>query len=504
MFSSTQLADCLKRTRVLVVGDLMLDCYYWGKVRRISPEAPVPIVKVNEKTYRLGGAGNVIANLSGLGCQSTIVSVIGQDAPATQVKNLMASFHVDDQCVVDTKRPTTTKTRIMADKQQVVRLDEENGGNLGSGISNHLFEVIKRQLALTHTLILSDYGKGLFASADFIQNIIKECGKTNIPVFIDPKGRNWHRYTGATCITPNTAELELVIGEPMGSDYNLTSAALNLCRELSFDKLLVTRGPKGMTLVGEGSSPVTIAAKAREVFDVSGAGDTVIATLAACVASGLCFSDAASVANSAAGIVVGKLGTQPVTWPELERALDEDEQRKPTSTLWKAADVSEAEIRLARWRQEEQRIVFTNGCFDLLHPGHVSLLHQARRLGDRLIVGLNTDDSIKRLKGPWRPILPGPDRAAILSALEDVDMVVFFDEDTPLNLIGRLRPDILVKGADYRIGDVVGKDIVESYGGQVRLVDILEGHSTTTIARKLSENSDQTETQTKKGVNDGD
>ena len=260
-----------------------------------------------------------------------------------------------------------------------------------------------------------------------------------------------------------------------------------LRRRLSLQWLLVTRGPRGMALFGDDPAPMMIAARTREVFDVSGAGDTVIATLAACVAAGLSFVAAAGVANTAAGIVVGKVGTQPVRWSELERGLSDAQQPLPKSSLWKVADLQEANQRLSRWRQGEQRIVFTNGCFDLLHPGHVSLLHQARHLGDRLIVGLNTDASIRRLKGATRPILPEADRAAILSALEDVDMVVFFDEDTPLDLIDRLRPDILVKGADYRIEDVVGRTIVEAYGGEVRLVDILEGHSTTAIARKLSE-----------------
>jgi D-beta-D-heptose 7-phosphate kinase/D-beta-D-heptose 1-phosphate adenosyltransferase len=295
------------------------------------------------------------------------------------------------------------------------------------------------------------------------------------------------RYDGATCITPNTVELALAIGDDAKDRDRLASVIRDLCRKLSLEKLLVTQGPEGMTLFGNDAPPITIAANAREVFDVSGAGDTVIATLAACVATGMDYGEAASVANSAAGIVVGKLGTQPVSWAELERSLENDERRKPNAALWKVSDAQEAEIRLSGWRRREQRIVFTNGCFDLLHPGHVSLLHQARSLGDRLIVGLNSDDSIRRLKGAQRPILPGKDRAAILSALEDVDMVVFFDEDTPLNLIGRLKPDILVKGADYRIDEVVGKDIVEAYGGQVRLVEILKGHSTTAIARRLSE-----------------
>ena len=482
------LADQLGRTKVLVVGDLMLDCYYWGDVRRISPEAPVPVVKVNEKTFSLGGAGNVAANLSGLGCSATVIGLIGQDPASRQLQELLASFHITDHSVVDARRPTITKTRIMASKQQVVRLDEEDGRDIDTETAHGLLSATVQSLPHVNAVILSDYGKGMFTSFDFIQSMIQVCKKEGVPIFIDPKGRHWERYAGATCITPNTAELELAAGTQVNAQSDWVPVAQHLRRQLALEWLLVTRGPGGMALFGDAALPVIIAARSREVFDVSGAGDTVIATLAACVAAGMNFTDAASVANTAAGIVVGKLGTQPVRWLELARALAEASQRKPASTLWKVADVQEATVRLSRWRQADQRIVFTNGCFDLLHPGHVSLLHQARHLGDRLIVGLNTDASIKRLKGEQRPILPEQDRAAILSALEDVDMVVFFDEDTPLNLIAQLKPDILAKGADYRVADVVGKATVESYGGQVRLVEILEGHSTTAIANKLSGN----------------
>jgi D-beta-D-heptose 7-phosphate kinase / D-beta-D-heptose 1-phosphate adenosyltransferase len=482
------LAGRLNRATVLVVGDLMLDCYYWGDVHRISPEAPVPVVKVkiNEKSFRLGGAGNVAANLSGLGCTAAVLGLIGQDAASIQLQELLASFNIQDHCLVDASRPTTTKTRIMASKQQVVRLDEEDGSRIGSQTADRILKAVEEMLPTVDTVILSDYGKGMFDAVEFIQAVIQSCRKMNVPVFIDPKGRDWDRYAGATCVTPNTAELELAAGTDVKAESDLIPLAQDLRRRLALDWLLVTRGPKGMALFGDGASPVMIAARAREVFDVSGAGDTVIATLAACVATGLSLAEAASVANTAAGIVVGKLGTWAVRWSELVEALINETEKKPASTLWKVADVQEASARLARWRQAKQRIVFTNGCFDLLHPGHVSLLHQARHLGDRLIVGLNTDASIRRLKGEQRPILPGKDRAAILSALEDVDMVVFFDEDTPLTLIDQLKPDILVKGADYRVADVVGKSIVESYGGQVRLVDILQGHSTTAIARRLS------------------
>ncbi len=484
------LADRLCRTRVLVVGDLMLDCYYWGSVGRISPEAPVPVVKVDRKTFSLGGAGNVAANLAGLGGRATIVGLIGNDDAAGRIREMLVADGVDDRCVVDADRPSITKTRIMASNQQVVRLDEEDSRPITSGTADRIKGAVEPLLSRVNAVILSDYGKGMFASADFMQALIRACREKGLPVCVDPKGRHWERYAGATCVTPNTAELELAAGTSAKADSELVPAARDIRDRLQLDWLLVTRGARGMALFGENAAPVSIAAQSREVFDVSGAGDTVIATLAACVASGMAFEDAAAVANQAAGIVVGKLGTQPVRWSELERVLTDDTGNRPTSTLWKVADLKEAVSRLSRWRQTDQRIVFTNGCFDLLHPGHVSLLHQARHLGDRLIVGLNTDASIQRLKGPQRPILPGQDRAAILSALEDVDMVVFFDEDTPLNLIEQLKPDILVKGADYRIEEVVGREAVEAYGGQVRLVDILDGHSTTTIVRKLSTNGD--------------
>jgi D-beta-D-heptose 7-phosphate kinase/D-beta-D-heptose 1-phosphate adenosyltransferase len=484
------LADRLNHTRVLVVGDLMLDCYYWGDVGRISPEAPVPVVKVARKTFSLGGAGNVAANLAGLGGGAIIVGLIGQDEAAGRIREMLAAVEVDDGCVVDVDRPSITKTRIMASNQQVVRLDEEDSSAISVWTADRILEAVDQLLPRVDAVILSDYGKGMFASADFMQALIRACRGKGLPVFVDPKGRHWERYAGATCITPNTAELELATGTSVAAEPDLVPAARNIRDRLQLDWLLVTRGPRGMALFGADAAPLSIAAQSREVFDVSGAGDTVIATLAACVASGMAFGDAAAIANQAAGIVVGKLGTQPVQWPELARVLTDAPGNQPASTLWKVADPQEALSRLSRWRQADQRIVFTNGCFDLLQPGHVSLLHQARHLGDRLIVGLNTDASIQRLKGPQRPILPGQDRAAILSALEDVDMVVFFDEDTPLNLIEQLKPDILVKGADYRIEEVVGREAVEFYGGQVRLVDILDGHSTTTIVRKLSANDD--------------
>jgi D-beta-D-heptose 7-phosphate kinase/D-beta-D-heptose 1-phosphate adenosyltransferase len=481
------LSQRLARTRLLVIGDLMLDCYCWGDVRRISPEAPVPVVKVNARTYSLGGAGNVAANLSGLGCRVALVALSGTDAAADRVRSLLADAAIDDHCIAAADRPTTTKTRVMAGKQQVARLDEEAGGRIDARLEDRIAVAADEMVADVQAVVVSDYGKGMFAATEMIQAIIGVTRKKGIPIFVDPKGKRWERYAGASCVTPNTAELELVAGQPLGGDVDLTPVAGDLCRRLSLDRLLVTRGAQGMSLFSPDGPALTIAARAREVFDVSGAGDTVIATLAACVAAGMTVDAAAAVSNAAAGIVVGKLGTQPVRWPELALALADMQAPRPDATAWKVADIDAAAARVAAWRQDRQQIVFTNGCFDLLHPGHVSLLHQARALGDRLVVGLNTDASIRRLKGRQRPILAGRDRGAILSALADVDLVVFFDEDTPLDLITVLKPDVLVKGADYRIAEVVGKAVVESYGGQVRLVEILNGYSTTAIARKLAD-----------------
>lgn len=480
------LADRLKQASVLVVGDLMLDRYFWGEVSRISPEAPVPVVKVTEKTFSLGGSGNVAANLAGLGCPIRLVGLVGVDPAAEKLRDMMASAGIADHCLPDDHRPTITKTRIMAGTQQVVRLDEEVDTAIDPETAGRLLDQALSLIPAVKAVILSDYGKGLFQDTSVVQTLIQTCRNAGIPVFVDPKGKNWERYAGATCITPNTAELEAVHGARFSGEDELVQVTRRLRRDLSLDWLLVTRGPRGMALVGETGPAALIPARTRDVFDVSGAGDTVIAALAAGVSIGLSFPQAAAMANMAAGIVVGKVGTQPVHMDDLMNALSASPMQDSETVLWKVADPREAAVRVSRWRQAGQRIVFTNGCFDLLHPGHVSLLHKSRGLGDRLVVGLNTDASICRLKGPSRPILPGEDRAAILSALGDVDMVVFFDEDTPLNLISLLKPDVLVKGADYRIEAVVGGDVVKSYGGEVRLVDLLPGHSTTAIAKKLA------------------
>jgi D-beta-D-heptose 7-phosphate kinase / D-beta-D-heptose 1-phosphate adenosyltransferase len=474
--------------RVLVVGDIMLDRYFWGVVQRISPEAPVPVIKMQRSSVSLGGAGNVVANLAGLDCAATIVGLCGRDAYADTLKQLLNEKGIQYHLVEGGSRHTTAKTRVMAQKQQVLRLDEEDvqapSGDVLQRIRDHVLQELER----CQVVILSDYGKGMFAADTLSHEVIELARRQGRPVLVDPKGTHWERYQKATCITPNTAELEALVGIGLEDDERgLIDTARSVRAQFGLERLLVTRGPKGMCLVAADDEITLIPAQAREVFDVSGAGDTVIATLAAGLGAGMPFERAARVANTAAGVVVGKLGTQPILHSELSTALryDDGQHYFPYSAA-KMTAMDGALARVREWRTSGDKIVFTNGCFDLLHPGHISLLYQARALGERLIVGLNTDGSVRRLKGPRRPILGERDRAAMLGALTCVDMVVLFEQDTPLETIAALQPDILVKGSDYQPEQVVGKEIVESYGGCIKLVKVLKGYSTTGIAEKIT------------------
>jgi D-beta-D-heptose 7-phosphate kinase/D-beta-D-heptose 1-phosphate adenosyltransferase len=481
------LPDQFNHVRVLVVGDIMLDRYYWGSVRRISPEAPVPVVQMQRTSETLGGAGNVAVNLAGLGCQVSLIGLCGLDQQAETLKALLDHKGVRHQLIADGSRPTVTKTRIMAHKQQVLRLDEEAVHAPAPEILQQIEARVTQELADCQALILSDYGKGLYNSAGLSPALIDLAHRFDRPVLVDPKGTDWQRYRQATCITPNTAELEALVGKCLEEDEaSLIRSARAVRTRFKLQWLLVTRGPQGMCLLGPDDQVGLIAAQAREVYDVSGAGDTVIATLGAALACGVPFEQAAHIANTAAGIVVGKLGTQPILSSELSTALRYSDGRHyfPYSAA-KICTLEGALAKVQEWRAAGDCVVFTNGCFDLLHPGHISLLYQARALGQRLIVGINTDASVRRLKGPRRPILAEHDRAAILGALACVDLVVHFDEDTPLDLIRALRPDILVKGSDYSLDAVVGRSLVESYGGSVRLVEVAPGYSTSRIEEKV-------------------
>ena len=481
------LTNDFEKTKVLVIGDVMLDRYVWGEVRRISPEAPVPVVKMHRTTETLGGAANVANNLSGLGCAVTVIGVVGRDAAAESLFGLFARRNIANGLIEAPGRPTITKTRIMARKQQVLRLDEENAGPLPDPVSGQIKGRMAQELSGCQAVILSDYGKGIFSSLAFVQDIIKICRDHRIPVLVDPKGIQWERYQHATCITPNTMELEALIGQPLADNQALlVESAARVRARLGLDWILVTRGEKGMCLIGKDDHAVLISSKAREVYDVSGAGDTVIATLAAALAAKAPMVQAAETANLAAGVVVGKLGTQPILNAELAASLRySDDVRFDPYAAAKMVTAEDAREKVSEWKSSEEVVVFTNGCFDLLHPGHIRLLHQASAFGDRLVVGLNSDGSVKRLKGPERPILSEQDRGAILSALECVDLVVLFDEDTPLKLIKSLAPHVLVKGSDYTLDEVVGKAEVEAYGGRVELVELVKGYSTTHIEKKV-------------------
>ena len=475
----------IAQSRILVIGDVMLDRYLWGDVQRISPEAPVPIFHIRERSEAAGGAGNVVSNLVGLGCSVAVIGLCGKDETGARLSRLLANGRVRSHTIVDRDRPTIKKTRIVSNGQQLLRLDDEKIIPLSAAIQSNLLECVKNNIPDCDAVILSDYGKGILQSPGLAQSIIRLAHDRNIPVMVDPKGKDWERYEGATCVTPNIKELEMVYGDKISGKEKLAEVMQAIRNRYSLSWLLVTLGPLGMSLMGADGSHLHIPALARQVYDVSGAGDTVIASLSLGLASGLTFFDAAKLANVAAGIVVGKVGTQPITLLELRASLEINGDGVTGSFINRIASLSAAVIQVQAWKASGQKIVFTNGCFDLLHPGHIHLLNRAKNLGDRLVVGLNSDASVRRLKGPKRPILSDRDRASLLASLDAVDLVVLFEDDTPRRLISNLQPNILVKGADYTVEKVVGRDIVESYGGVVHLVPLLQGYSTTDIANKV-------------------
>lgn len=469
--------------KALVVGDVMLDRYLWSEVSRISQEAPVPIAKIREKFFALGGAANVASNLHGLGCKVSLLGLRGDDGAGNTLSKRLVENGIDDILLKDDQRPTTVKTRVMARGQQLIRLDEEEVMPLDDALGQQLVTKVRALLPGVQVVILSDYGKGVLTPT-ICRGLILEGRQHHIPVLVDPKGKDWERYQGATCVTPNEAELALVADGLMTTEKELWRQATTVCRKFELDWLLVTRGIKGMVLFGRNVGPTVIAAKPREVYDVSGAGDTAIAALAACVGSGLEWQRAAAIANVAAGVVVGKVGTHPINWDELQLAMRLDE----AGFSHKISSLPAAAMQVDAWRTAGERVVFTNGCFDLLHAGHIRLLHAAAEYGSKLVVGLNSDASVARLKGVNRPILKQGDRASILAALECVDLVVIFEQDTPVEVIRALRPDVLVKGADYTRETVVGHQLVESWGGKVELVPLTEGISTTNIVNHIRNN----------------
>jgi D-beta-D-heptose 7-phosphate kinase / D-beta-D-heptose 1-phosphate adenosyltransferase len=467
---------------ILVIGDVMLDRYLMGSVNRISPEAPVPVVLLKESEDRAGGAANVAANLSGLGLRTQIIGCIGDDATGATLKQIIANSGVDTELVMHSKqRPTISKTRVMSGNQQIVRIDDESTLAFtleeNQQLLNHVANALSSKPAM---VILSDYAKGLLSDAS-CQAIIQQCKQLGIPVIADPKGRDYRKYQGANALTPNKKETAEACGVAVHETEALLQAAKQLKEQLGLDFLAVTRGEEGISFI-DAQHIEHIPATAKKVFDVSGAGDTVIATLAAGMVHGLTPHDALQLANIAAAIVVGKVGTVPVTQAELLKALvNEDGQ----SQADKICDKAQLVALVKQWKENHQKIVFTNGCFDLLHAGHVTYLEAAKKTGDKLILGLNTDRSVSALKGPSRPVIHEQDRARVLAALAAVDAVILFDEDTPLQLIDAIRPDIIVKGDDYTEDQVVGGTEVKSWGGSVKLIPLVQGRSTSNIIKKL-------------------
>jgi D-beta-D-heptose 7-phosphate kinase / D-beta-D-heptose 1-phosphate adenosyltransferase len=468
------------KTAILVIGDVMLDRYCWGEVERISPEAPVPVVRIRQRTQTPGGAGNVALNLSGLGCRCFLMGVCGNDRDGDVLISLFDKTNIATRFIRADGRLTTAKTRIIGRGQQLLRMDEEETGPLTQDVYERIYAAFEERVGHVQGVIISDYGKGIFQH-DLAQRIIQICRQKQIPVFVDPKGEDWERYQGATCITPNSAEFKLAAPGLTDDELSLSHEAQRVIKQCDLSCLLVTRGPKGMSLFRKDQAVCHIVSEAREIYDVSGAGDTVIAVLALAVGAGMGIEHAARLANLAAGVVVGKMGTQPILEKELERAF----YGKVIESVNKIFSPEEAGKFIAQWRNQGQSVVFTNGCFDILHIGHIKLLHAAAMEGDKLVVGLNSDASIKKLKGQLRPVMGEEERSAILSSLKCVDMVVVFSEETPIELIRAFQPDVIVKGGDYSPGTVVGHDIVEKKGGRVVIFPIVEGFSTTRVIEQM-------------------
>jgi D-beta-D-heptose 7-phosphate kinase/D-beta-D-heptose 1-phosphate adenosyltransferase len=465
--------------RVLVVGDLILDRYVVGSVQRLSPEAPIPVLRPNRHQATLGGAANVALNIATLGGAAWLAGVVGDDASGAEIARLLAgSERVHAVLVTAPGRPTTAKTRFLAGAHQLLRLDEETTAPIEAEVAEALLARIDTLLDAIDVVVLSDYAKGVLSDT-VLAGVLALAAAHHRMVIADPKRADFAAYHGATVLTPNEAEIRLATRIDAGDDLGAERAGRAALAATGGEAVLVTRSEKGLTLVRRDHATLHLPTRARAVADVSGAGDTLVATLAVAVAAG------AALANVTAGISVGKPGTATVSGEELLGVLHLEELVASDRKV--AASWDEAAARTAAWRAAGLRVGFANGCFDLIHPGHVHLLAQARAACDRLVVALNTDASVRRLKGPTRPVQSETARATVMASLAPVDLVVLFDEETPLELVCALRPDVLVKGSDYRIENVVGAAEVQSWGGRVVLVDLQQGHSTTGTIRRMRE-----------------
>lgn len=476
--------EAWEHLHVLVIGDVMLDKYVWGDVERISPEAPVPIVRETRQTQRPGGAANVAMNLAGLGAKVTLTGITGQDTDQQRLEQLLEESGITSRLVKSANIPTISKLRILSGNQQILRLDTEESQLPSCVRYEELLQSLKEEIPKSHVVVLSDYAKGVLTER-VCREVIAMARNLNIPVIVDPKAKNFLQYRGATTICPNLTELSWATDASHKDVEGMFAIAKSKLAEWEIDYLTITMSEKGIAILSEDSeyhSPAVV----RQVYDVSGAGDTVVATLALSIASGLHAHTAVQLANRAAGIVVGKVGTVPIYKQELISALSPEIALHAPEKVLK---LDRLVNRIGSWRASGEKIVFTNGCYDLLHIGHITLLNQARMEGDRLIVGINSDNSVRRLKGPSRPIVGEKERASILAALSVVDAVVIFDEPTPLELVNAIRPDVLVKGGDYREETIVGAKEVKSWGGRTKIVPIVEGFSTTNLIQKAMNGS---------------
>jgi D-beta-D-heptose 7-phosphate kinase/D-beta-D-heptose 1-phosphate adenosyltransferase len=471
-----------EKQRIIVIGDIMLDRFIAGSVSRISPEAPVPVLKAKDERISIGGAGNVAVNLISLGGCVKIFGVIGNDDDGNKLSELLKQTEIDSNDIItDPERITTTKTRIISRNQQILRIDHEQ--------TNPISDITRKKIVRSFTnsinkfkpdgILISDYAKGLLTS-ELCKEIIKHPKVKNIFVAVDPKGRDFTKYKGATVITPNQAEAEEVCGFSIVGEATIKKAMKKLIKLTGIDNIIITRGNEGISYSVRGENIKTVHSNAREIFDVTGAGDTVVSVLTLSYLSSNSWGDSVRIANAAAGMVVGRVGTVSVTQRDLLNAFVNNRNLK----LQKIVSRNFLVELLSQLRKEKKKITFTNGCFDLFHKGHLHLLNEAKNFGDILIVGVNDDDSVKRIKGEQRPYIPALDRARKIAELECVNFVVVFAEDTPLELIKKIKPDILIKGSDYKHKKVIGSEFIKGYGGEVKFIEQLKGISTSTLLSK--------------------
>ena len=469
----------IQKKNILVVGDAMLDTYYYGEVDRISPEAPVPVFKKNDEMSVAGGASNVAVNLVSAGQRVYMASIIGDDLEGRRLRQLLEQQDIDTELMLIGTSKTTEKIRFISENgQQVIRLDTEDTTPMPSNETDRLFERIKEKIRLFDIVVVSDYNKGLLTEA-FTQSIIHLSNFNKIKVVVDVKGMDWKKYEGAYLLKPNKKELNELTGLSVKNDIQIAKAADELRKNTHCQYVLTTCGSQGMILKGS-EIEKKISAIDQDVYDVTGAGDTALAYMAAGLANGIDIVDSVILSNYAAGLQVSKIGTSPVYLSEINSNIKSYNRRG--NKILKFRD-----IKRFRWDNVGKKIVFTNGCFDILHVGHINYLKEASEMGDVLVVGLNSDESVKRLKGDSRPINNQDDRAEMLAALEFVDYIVVFEDDTPYKLINMIKPDILVKGGDYSINEIVGRDIVEANGGRVEIVPFVPGKSTTQIINKIEQ-----------------